>query len=104
MPPMRHRSPAPPEFLVQPLERRAMMSIGPADIFNGGANDAVFDAHTHRLHVVFYDEQSKTLKAQVFRDDGTSSAIVPVDGGVGAGAQVSVVQDANRIVHAAYYD
>jgi hypothetical protein len=90
--------------MIEGLEDRQMMSVGPAAIPNATTNDAVFDAGTKTLHAIYYDTSTKSLKYQSFNDNGTSSAAQDVDAGINTGLYLSLTEDTNGVLHAAYYD
>jgi hypothetical protein len=90
--------------MLETLETRTMMSVGPAAIANAGPNDTVYDADNNVLHVIYYDTTAKTLKHQGFNDDGTSTAATTIDNSGDTGQFLSMAQDANGVLHAAYYD
>ena len=86
------------------LEARQMMSVSPASLANGAANDTVFDADNGTLHVIYYDTATKGLKYQGHNDDGTASAVQTIDSSGDTGQYLSLAQDASGVLHAAYYD
>src|SRR3954465_4843605 len=90
--------------LIEGLESRQMMSVGPMDIPNASSNDTVFDATTKTLHAIYYDTQSTTLKYQSFADDGTASTAQTVDSNIQTGLFLSIAEDGAGNLHAAYYD
>ena len=90
--------------VVEGLEERRLMSVGPASLANGAANDAVFDAASNTLHVVYYDTATKNLQYQGFNNDGTSSAVQTVDAAGDVGLYLSMAQDSSGALHVAYYD
>ena len=90
--------------MIEALEGRQLMSAGPANIANGGANDAVFKVDTNELHVAYYDTQAKSLKHQAFHDDGTAGAVTTIDATGNSGQFLSLAQDGDGVLHAAYYD
>jgi hypothetical protein len=95
---------APRSPMMEGLESRQMMSVGPAAIPNASMNDTVFDANTKTLHAIYYDTQSTTLKYQSFNDDGTASAAQTIDAGIKTGLFLSLAEDSAGNLHAAYYD
>ncbi|MDB5320145.1 MAG: exported protein of unknown function [Phycisphaerales bacterium] len=90
--------------MMEGLEDRTMMSVGPMSIPNASSNDTVFDANTKTLHAIYYDTASTTLKYQAFNDDGTASTAETVDAGVNTGLFLSIAEDSAGNLHAAYYD
>jgi hypothetical protein len=90
--------------MIEGLESRQMMSVGPMDIPNASSNDTVFDASTKTLHAIYYDTQSTTLKYQSFADDGTASAAETVDSNIQTGLFLSIAEDGAGNLHAAFYD
>jgi hypothetical protein len=90
--------------MIEGLESRQMMSVGPMDIPNASSNDTVFDAGTKTLHAIYYDTQSTTLKYQSFADDGSASTPETVDAGIQTGLYLSIAEDGAGNLHAAYYD
>jgi hypothetical protein len=90
--------------LIEGLESRQMMSVGPMSIPNASSNDTVFDANTKTLHAIYYDTASTTLKYQAFADDGTATAAETVDAGIQTGLYLSIAEDGAGNLHAAYYD
>jgi hypothetical protein len=90
--------------MIEDLESRQMMSVSPATLVNGTTNDTVFDANTKTLHVIYYDASAKTLNYQSFDDNGSSSQVQTIDNTEGAGQFLSLAEDSDGILHAAYYD
>lgn len=89
---------------VERLEVRRMMHVEPATIASGGGpNDAVFNANTETLHVIYYDAKGHDLRYQSFGHDG-ASAVTVVDESADVGVYLSLAQDVNGVLHAAYYD
>jgi hypothetical protein len=86
------------------LEERRLMSVGPAALPGGAANDTVFDGDNGTLHAIYYDTATKALKYQGFNDDGTSSAAQTIDASGDTGQYLSLTQDSAGVLHAAYYD
>lgn len=91
-------------FAVEALEVRTMMSVGPAALPNGAANDTVFDASTNTLHAIYYDTGTKALMYQSFNTDGTKSAATAIDSSGDTGQYLSLTEDSSGVLHAAYYD
>jgi hypothetical protein len=89
---------------VEPLEGRQMMSVTPSTLPNGAANDTVFDVDTDTLHVIYYDTATKGLKYQSFGTDGSKSAVETIDASGDTGQYLSLTEDANGVLHAAYDD
>ena len=69
----------------------------------GTFNDVAYD-NTGRLHMVFYDRDSRTLKYAVRNTKGVWSAIQTVDGQQDVGYSPSLVIDSNNLPHVAYQD
>ena len=90
--------------MVEGLEDRQMMSVGPAAIPNATTNDAVFDASTKTLHAIYYDNASTTLKYQSFNDSGAASTPETVDSSINTGLYLSIAEGSGGVLHAAYYD
>jgi hypothetical protein len=90
--------------LMEGLEGRQLMSVGPSSIAGASVNDSVFDANTNTVHVVYYDATAKSLKYQSFDDNGGASAVVTVDASGNVGQFVSLAEDQNGVLHTAYYD
>jgi hypothetical protein len=91
--------------VVENLEARQLMTVGPAALANGAANDAAFDAVSKTLHVVYYDTATKNLKYQGFNDHGTASTVETVDASPETGQYLSLALDRNTgALHVAYYD
>jgi hypothetical protein len=90
--------------VVEGLEDRRLMSVGPDAIANASTNDTVFDAANHVLHAVYYDTQAKSLNYKGFRDDGLGLAGQVIDSGGDAGQYLSMTQDPTGALHVAYYD
>jgi hypothetical protein len=90
--------------MLEALEGRQMMSVSPAALPNGAANDTVFDAGNNTLHAIYYDTGTKALNYQSFGTDGSKSAVQTIDSSGDTGQYLSLTQDASGVLHAAYYD
>ncbi len=90
--------------MIDTLEDRRYMTVGPATIPSGTSNDSVFDTNTGNLHVIYYDNAAKTLKYQQFHNNGTSDPAVTVDSAQFTGQYLSLAEDSTGVLHAAYYD
>ena len=90
--------------MMDSLEARQMMSVAPSALPHGTVNDSVYDAATKTLHVVYYDTADRSLKYQSFGDDGSSIATQTVDSSGNVGAFLSMTEDQDGVLHAAYYD
>jgi len=90
--------------MMEDLEGRQLMSVTPGNLANGTTNDTVFDANTKTLHVIYYDSAAKTLNYQAFADDGTVTQKQVIDNSGDTGQYLSLAEDNNGILHAAYYD
>ena len=95
---------SPAARMFEGLEDRRLMSVGPATLANGAANDTVFDTDSGTLHTIYYDTATKGLKYQGFGDDGTSTPAQTIDGSGDTGQYLSLAQDGSGVLHAAYYD
>lgn len=101
-------------WVLNSLEDRRMMSIGPVTIPDGSINDSVYDANAKTLHVVYLDNAGNDLKYRSFNDNGTSTAAVTVAEDIivttskpqlgSPGLYVALGEDSTGVLHLAYYD
>jgi hypothetical protein len=95
--------------MLEPLEDRRLMSVDPVSLPNASVNDTVYDAVNRRLHIIYYDTQSNSLKFISFRnylpgDPRELVAPVTIDATEGAGQYLSTALGSDGVLHVAYYD
>ena len=77
--------------------------VGAGGQTRGLYNDIAYDTKG-KLHMVFYDRDTQTLKYAVRSTNGVWSNIQTVDGTTGSGVDVSLTIDKNNLPHVAYQD
>ena len=78
-------------------------TVGAGGQTRGTYNDIAYDSKG-RLHMVFYDRDTNTLKYALRNTNGVWSNIQTVDGGTDCGVSPSLVIDKNDLPHVAYQD
>jgi hypothetical protein len=87
-------------YALERLEERKLLS---GALPHAGAAGLVYDA-AGVLHVAYYDTVAQNLKYATREADGTWSPTTTVDGGIGAGVQLSLALDSHGVPGVAYYD
>ena len=98
-----------PSRMLEHLEDRRLMAVGPYTLVGATVNDTAYNAQTGTLHTVFYDAETKQLKHQGFPNlpPGAFALLaqpVVIDATEGAGQYLSTALDDNGNLHVAYYD